>query len=93
MGSVIGDHSKTSIGTRLPPGCYIGYCCMLTGSGLAPKFIPSFSYWTDAGVQQLPMKKAIEVAKRVFSRRNRTFGALDEQLLQHAAESAPLAEK
>jgi UDP-N-acetylglucosamine diphosphorylase/glucosamine-1-phosphate N-acetyltransferase len=93
LGSVIGDHSKTSIGTRLPPGCYIGYCCMLTGSGLAPKFIPSYSYWTDAGVQQLPMKKAAEVAKRVFGRRNKTFTVLDEQLMQHAAESAPLAEK
>ncbi|HRK31835.1 MAG TPA: putative sugar nucleotidyl transferase [Tepidisphaeraceae bacterium] len=93
LGTVIGDHSKTSIGTRLPPGCYIGYCCMLTGSGLAPKYIPSFSYWTDAGVQQLPMKKAVEVATRVFTRRNKTFTALDEQLLQHAAESAPLAEK
>jgi len=93
LGCVIGDHSKTSIGTRLPPGCYIGYCCMLTGSGLAPKFIPSFSYWTDGGVQQLPMKKAVEVAKRVFSRRNREFTSLDDQLMQHAAESAPLAEK
>lgn len=93
LGSVIGDHSKTSIGTRLPPGCYVGFCCMLTGSGLAPKFIPSFSYWTDAGLQQLPMKKAVEVAKRVYSRRDRAWTNLDEQLLHLAAENAPLAER
>lgn len=93
LGCVIGDHSKTSIGTRLVPGCYIGTCCMLTGSGLAPKFIPSFSFWSDHGLQHLAIKKASEVAKRVFAHRNRTWTPLDEQLLHHAAESAPIVEK
>jgi len=93
LGTVIGDHSKTSIGTRLPPGCYVGYSCMLMGSGLVPKFVPSFSYWSDAGLTAMPTSKAIEVARRVFARRNRGWTPLDEQIIHHAAESAPLAER
>lgn len=93
MGSVIGDHTKTSIGTRLPPGCYIGFCTMLTGSGLAPKFVPSFSYWSDKGLEPLHVEKAIEVARRVFSRRNRSWTPLDEELIRLATECAPQVER
>ena len=34
-------HVKTSIGTRLMPGTYIGFCCALLGSDIPPRFIPS----------------------------------------------------
>jgi UDP-N-acetylglucosamine diphosphorylase/glucosamine-1-phosphate N-acetyltransferase len=93
LGCVIGDHSKTSIGTRLPPGCYVGHSSMLTGGGLVPKFVPSFTWWSDAGMKPLTIAKASEIAERVFSRRNRPWTALDAQLLQHAADAAPLVER
>lgn len=93
LGSVIGDHAKTSIATRLPPGCYIGYASMLTGGGLAPKFVPSFSFWTDAGRQPLAVDKAIEVARRVHARRNRPWTPLEEQLFRHVADTAPQVER
>ena len=42
LGSMIGDHTKTAIGTRLMTGTYIGYCSLLAASGLPPRFIPEF---------------------------------------------------
>lgn len=93
LGSVIGDHAKTSIGSRLPPGCYVGFASMLMGSGLAPKFVPSFSYWTDSGMQPVSIDKAVEIARRVHSGRNRGWTPLDEELIHQAAEAAPQAEK
>ena len=33
LGSVIGDHSKTGILTRLSTGAYVGFCSTLDGSG------------------------------------------------------------
>jgi len=43
VGAFIGDHVKTSIGTLLNTGTYVGAFAMLVASGgLLPKFIPSF---------------------------------------------------
>src|SRR3954462_4173874 len=36
LGSLIGDHAKTAIGTRLMTGSYVGYCTMLASSTLPP---------------------------------------------------------
>ena len=50
VGSMIGDHTKTSIGTLFNTGAYVGAMCLImaTGKPLA-KFIPSFS-WLLEGV-------------------------------------------
>ena len=63
FGSVIGDHVKTGIGTRLMPGTYIGFCSTLIGSTIPPRFIPSFSFWTDKGMAPYDIDKAKQVMK------------------------------
>jgi UDP-N-acetylglucosamine diphosphorylase/glucosamine-1-phosphate N-acetyltransferase len=93
MGAIIGDHTKTSIGTRLTPGCYVGCCCMLVGQGLVPRFVPSFSFWSDDGPQKLEINRFIDVTKRVFDRRDRKFTALEENVIRYAAEAAPAVEQ
>src|SRR5678815_4747725 len=46
-----GDHVKTGINTRLMPGTYIGFASALVGSNIPPRFIPSFSFWSDKGME------------------------------------------
>jgi len=93
LGSMIGDHAKTAIGTRLMTGSYIGYCSHLAASALPPHFIPSFTFWTDAGQAPFNMEKAREVMKRVYSRRDRAWDEDDEAMLKVAVEFAEQVEK
>jgi hypothetical protein len=93
MGAIIGDHTKTSINTRFSPGCYVGYNCILAGSSLVPQFVPSFSFWTDQGIRSLDRAKSIEMAKRVYDRRDRQWTANEEQVHNYAVDVAPTVEK
>jgi hypothetical protein len=92
MGSLIGDHTTTSIGTRLTTGAYVGYNCLLAGSGLVPKFVPSFSFWTPKGMEKFDITKAADVARRVLDRRDKVFGPVDEQIMHYVQQAAPTVE-
>ncbi len=93
LGSVIGDHSKIAIGTRLMTGTYIGFSCMVGTSQYPPRFIPSFTFLTDDGPQPYRMDKAIETMKSVFTRRNRGWTNADAVMNRFVAESAKSVEK
>jgi UDP-N-acetylglucosamine diphosphorylase/glucosamine-1-phosphate N-acetyltransferase len=94
MGALIGDHTKTSINTRFPPGCYVGYFCFLAGAGLVPNFVPSLSFWTDKGLSQVELSKGVEVARRVMDRRDRTWSSTDDAIHEYAVtEGAGVVEK
>lgn len=67
FGCLIGDHTKTAIGTLIPTGSIIGIFANLLGGGLASKDIPSFS-WGEASVYEL--EKLLETAERVMARRD-----------------------
>lgn len=70
LGSIIGDHSKTSINTMLNSGTNAGIFTNIFGSGFPDKYIPSFS-WMNAGksVEKYDIDKAIETAGVVMNRR------------------------
>jgi len=93
LGSLIGDHTKIAIGTRLMGGTYVGYSCMVGVSNYPPKFIPSFTFLTDQGAQPYRMDKAVETMKLVFARRNRVWTDADEAMNRFVAESAKIVEK
>lgn len=88
LGAMIGDHSKLAIGTRLNTGSYIGYCCQLSGSQLTPKFVPSFSFWTDDGTQPYDLDRAKVVAKRMMDRRDRPWTDVSEEVMNYVAATA-----
>ena len=92
LGSIIGDHAKTGIGTRLTCGAYVGFCAMIAASGIAPKFTPSFSFITDAGQQPYRADKAVEVIGTVFARRDRAMDEVDREIIAYAAAAAPKVE-
>ena len=69
VGSIIGDHSKTSINTMLNTGTVIGFGCNIYGSGFPPKYLPSFSWGGADGITTYNLDKCLEVAERVMARR------------------------
>jgi UDP-N-acetylglucosamine diphosphorylase/glucosamine-1-phosphate N-acetyltransferase len=92
LGALIGDHVKTGILTKLTAGSYIGFGSMMAATAIAPKFTPSFTYWTDAKTEPYRLDKVIEVAKRSFARRDRPWTPADEQIMQHVYANASRVE-
>jgi len=80
VGSLIGDHSKTAIHTRLNTGTVIGVSCNVFAAGIPPRAVPSFS-WGGAGAwQEYRLDKALSVAAIVASRREIAFTEADRAL-------------
>jgi hypothetical protein len=92
LGALVGDHTRAAVHTRLAPGSYVGFCASLNGSAFAPRFVPSFSYWTDAGMEPYRVDKAVEVTRQVFARRDRVFTDYDDRMMRHVAEVAKRVE-
>ncbi len=87
VGLIMGDHSKSGINLMFNTGTVVGVSCNIYGSGLPPKFVPSFS-WGGAqdGFVTYRIDKAIEVAKRVMARRNVQLTEIDEKLFRKIFE-------
>jgi len=71
VGSLIGDHTKTSIGTLLNTGSYVGAMAIIMATGKPlPKYIPSFAWFIEGVVTKgFGRKKLYETAKTAMSRR------------------------
>ncbi len=79
-GTFMGDHSKCGINTMLNTGTVIGMNAQVYGSGFIRNFIPSFTWGSPSGYTPFDVDKAIEVAKRVYERRNIDFTKVDENI-------------
>lgn len=82
LGPMIGDHTKTAIGTTINTGTVVGFACNLFGTGFPDKYLPSFT-WVGSGANQTyEINKAIESAKIVLARRKINFDSHDEKLFR-----------
>lgn len=71
LGSIIGDHSKTSINTMLNTGTVAGIFSNIFGGGFPPKEIDSFSWVnTEGSVEKYDFDKAMATANIVMERRD-----------------------
>ncbi len=75
LGSILGDHVKTAIGTRLLTGTIAHTGAMLALSAFPPRTIDRFAFLTDEGAARYDIDRFLEVAQRVMQRRD---VALDE---------------
>jgi len=74
IGSFIGDHTKTGIGTLFNTGIVIGFCCNLYGGMLfQQKEIPHFSWGTPDSLVGFKLEKAIQIAETAMARRGQVF--------------------
>ena len=83
LGSIIGDHSKTSINTMLNTGSMIGIFANIFGGGFPLKEIGSFS-WNETSKEPVryDIDKAIETAKTVMNRRGVKMSRAYEELVR-----------
>ncbi len=82
VGSLIGDHTKTSIGTLLNTGAYVGAMALIAATGKPlPKYIPSFAWFLEGVVTKGFGKRALfDTARTAMGRRKREFTAAQEAM-------------
>jgi len=82
VGSLIGDHTKTSIGTLLNTGSYVGAMALLVATGTPlPKFISSFTWFLYGAVTKgFGKGKLYETAKVAMSRRKMQWTPAEEAM-------------
>jgi UDP-N-acetylglucosamine diphosphorylase/glucosamine-1-phosphate N-acetyltransferase len=88
VGAVIGDHAKTSIGTLLNTGAYVGTMTMLVAGGrLMPKFIPSFTSFLNNVIGPGRGKESLYATARIaLGRRGCKWTEIDEALWDEVYE-------
>jgi UDP-N-acetylglucosamine diphosphorylase/glucosamine-1-phosphate N-acetyltransferase len=72
VGSLIGDHAKTAIGTMLATGTVIGAGASVFGGEPVPKYVLPFA-WGAGNAQRLSEDGFLRIAERVMPRRDVPF--------------------
>lgn len=96
VGSIIGDHVKTSIGTFLNTGSYIGSMAIIMATGKPlPKFIPSFAWFLEGIVTKgFGKGKLYETAGTAMGRRNCRWTEAEQAMWDVVFEmTAPIRNK
>lgn len=75
VGALIGDHTKTSIGTLFNTGAYVGAMTLIAATGKPlPKFIPSFAWFVEGVVTKGFGKRSLyATAKTAMGRRGQEW--------------------
>jgi len=81
LGSLIGDHAKTAIGTLLPTGTVVGAGANVFGDGPVPKYVRPFA-WGSTGTELMSEEGFLRVAERVLPRREVSFTSERRAALQ-----------
>jgi len=89
LGSLMGDHAKTGIGTMLTTGCVVGAGANFYGGAVSPKRIPPFAWGGDEPYDRYELHKFFEVAERMMERRHVT---LTEPSRRQLAEAHRISE-
>ncbi len=93
VGSIIGDHVKTSIGTLLNTGSYVGAMAIIMATGKPlPKFIPSFAWFLEGVVTKgFGKGKLYETAQTAMGRRNCRWSETEQAMWDAVFEmTAPM---
>lgn len=70
IGSLVGDHAKTGIGTRLNTGTVIGAGANVFGAAMPPKYVPPFAWQDNGEMSEFRLDKFLDIATRVMARRS-----------------------
>ncbi len=84
VGSFIGDHTKTSIGTLFNTGTIIGIMCNITAGGILPKYFPSFTWYiNNKFMKGTGIETGIETTKKAMARRGRDLPKEEEEVIRY----------
>ena len=81
-GTFMGDHSKCGINTMFNTGTVVGVGANIFGAGFMRNFIPSFSWGSVSGFSIHDIEKAVDVARRVYERRDMEFNNVEENIIR-----------
>jgi len=81
LGSLIGDHAKTAIGTLLSTGTVIGTGASVFDGVRPPKYVPPFA-WGGAGDRRMDREEFLKIAERVLPRRDVEVDAATRAMLE-----------
>lgn len=84
LGSLIGDHAKTGIGTMLTTGCIVGAGANTYGAKTTPKRIPPFAWGDGEPYARFELDKFLEVAERMMARRHASLSSRGRAQLEKA---------
>lgn len=87
LGSLIGDHVKTGIGTRFTTGCVVGAGSNIYGPTMPPKHVPPFSWGEGNALMAYRLDRFLQVAERAMARRS---VALTAEMRRQLAEAHAL---
>lgn len=81
LGLLCGDHSKSAINTSFTTGTVAGVAGVLLAEGFLPRAIPSFAWTGRKNSPIYKIEKALEVARKVMSRRGQVLTREEEELM------------
>lgn len=90
FGTVMGDHSKTSINSMLSTGTTCGVSSNIFPSGFPPKYIPSYTWVDGLKNPEFRFDKALEVMKAMMARRKIELTPAYEQMMRHLFDEREL---
>ena len=82
-GLIMGDHSKTAIGTQINTGTIIGVAANMFKPGFPPNLVNNFSWGGMKDDEKFKLEKAYEVAEKAMGRRNVELTEADKNILKH----------
>jgi hypothetical protein len=91
LGTVIGDHAKLAIMTRLMTGTVIGTGAMVATSAPPPATVRRFAWLTDSGERTYDHEKFVQAMSRMMERRGYKSGPAYLAALQrlHGESASP----
>ena len=69
LGSFLGDHTRTAIGTRLTTGCVVGAGANVYGKGITPRYVAPFTWGLDDS-ELWEIGAFLDAAQRAMKRRD-----------------------
>jgi len=82
LGSLIGDHTKTAIGTQLNTGTVIGTGCNILAHSFPMKNIKPFTFYLNGKKRKMNWDSFIESTSIVKSRRNQFLTPVEMDVLE-----------
>ena len=94
VGSFIGDHTKTSIGTLLNTGTVVGIMGNITAENILPKYFPSFMWYVNGKFMKgYGLEMMLATAKSVMARRKRQLMPEEESVIRYVYEMTAFERK
>jgi len=81
-GLLMGDYSRSMINTSFNTGTVVGVCCNVFGSGLTPKYLPSFS-WGNDGIDRYEFERALNDIESWKKLKGKKISKKERSILKH----------